>query len=91
MTNSWQLGRPKKSASKLVKTGSPADKIINEICGGVAEVNRHTGIAPSTIQSWLKSGNIPLARRAVISSVASQKGHKLVDADFTGDAGGDGE
>lgn len=84
MTNSWQLGRPKKSASKLVKTGSPADKIINDICGGVAEVNRATGIAPSTIQSWLKSGNIPVARRAVIASLASERGHKVAEADFAG-------
>jgi hypothetical protein len=82
MTIGWRLGRPKKSASKLVKTGSPADRIVNDMCGGVAEVNRHTGIAPSTIQSWLKSGRIPPTRRAIIESLAKQKGHKLSDADF---------
>jgi hypothetical protein len=87
MTNGWRLGRPKKSASKLVRIGSPADRIINDMCGGVAEVHRHTGIAPSTIQSWLKSGNVPDARRAVISSLAAQKGHKLSESDYAVDNG----
>lgn len=84
MVVSWTLGRPKKSASKNVKTGAPADIIINRCCGGLANVAKEATIAPSTIQSWLKSGNIPIKRRALIAAIASERGHKISEAHFEG-------
>lgn len=85
---SWTLGRPKKSAAKNVLKGSPADIIINEHCDGLATVNRFTGIAPSTIQSWLKAGKIPPKRHAAISALASQLG-KPFPISLYGNAVGD--
>lgn len=70
------------SNSKQINWASPAGIVVAK-WGGLHKMARETGIAPSTIWSWLRrSGDVPTTRIPELKIHAARLRIKLKDSDF---------
>ena len=65
----------------LEDLSSPARLIVDKF-GGTRKMAEHTGLPPSTIQSWKSSGLIPAHKQSEVLRLALKLGIDLSPADF---------